>query len=307
MPTILPEANYVTDYRNRIRIYALHDFVACIDTTWNGCIPSIHNEPYYDLVPSETANEYYLAYGFSSEYYVNMKVFSLTSAFVVEDGYFFLGIYTDPDNNKHLLFKYGKPIDVPAIDKVWVVTKDGKVWYGEAPTRREDLVEIGTVDNTFFLIESDVTPPVVTKPKLGWATVALILGLAGIAGASWWAVETHKTDKSAEVQQYAIDKQYEFFNQLVEKVNQNPELADPYSAMIETLFGSQYVSWKMPNNINPHTTTEDNTNPFSQFIDWIKQNWYYVVFPLIGTIILIFKWDVIVGFIKDILDRLRRR
>lgn len=307
MPTILPEANYLTDQRNRIRIYSLHDFVACISTTWNGCTPTIHNEPYYDLVPSQTADEYYLAFGFSSDYYINMKVFSLTSAFVVEDGYFFLGIYTDPDNNKHILYKYGKPIDVPAIDKVWIITKDGKIWYGEAPTRREDLVEIGTVDNTFFLLESDKTPPIIVKGKFPWAAVLVAIALAGIGGATYWAVETHKTDKEAEVKKYNTDKAYEFLNNVLEKVKNNPSLADPYTAILESWFGTNKVTWEMPRNINPHETTDDNTNPFEQFINWMKQNWYYIVFPLIGTIILVFKWQVIVDFFKDILDRLRRR
>ena len=307
MPTILPEANYLTEQRNRIRVYALHNFVACISTTWNGCTPSIHNKPYYDLVPSETADEYYLAFGFTSDYYINMKVFRLTSAFVVEDGYFFLGIYTDPDDKKHILYKYGKPIDVPAIDKVWIITKDGKIWYGEAPTSMDDLVEIGNVDNTFFLLESDATPPVIVKGKFPWAAVIIAIALAGIGGATYWAVETHRVDKEAEVRQYSIDKSYEFLNNILEEVKNNPSLADPYTAIVETWYGSNKITWEMPSGINPHATTEDNTNPFSQFIDWMKNNWYYLVLPIIGIVILAFKWRVILDFFRDLFERFRRR
>lgn len=305
--SILPEANYVTSSRNRIRVYALHDFVACIDTTWNGCIPSIHNKPYADLEPSETANEYYLAFGFSSEYYMNLKVFRVVSNFTVEDAYLMIAIWTGPDNKQHILYKIGVPIDVPSADKIWLVMKDGRVLYAEAPIGIEDFVQVGTVDNTFFLVQSDVTPPVIVKPKIGWATVALILGLAGIASATWWAVETHKTDREAEVKQYATDKYYEFLNNVTNMVKSNPELADPFTAILETLHGSMAITWQMPPTVNPHQTTQNDTSPWDKFVGWLQQNWQYLVLPIIGTIILVFKWRAILDFIRDLFSSLRER
>lgn len=307
MPTVLPEANYITDYRKRVRVYAVHEFVGCIDTTWNGCTPSIHSKPYYDFEPTETASEYYLAFGLSSDYYFNLKILYLAHAFVVDDGYFFLGIYTDPDNKKHILFKYGAPIDVPAVEKVWIIRRDGKILYGEIPRSEDDLVEIGTVDNTFFLIDSDVAPPIIAKGKFPWAVVALVLGLAGIAGATYWAVETHRTDRAEEAKKYAVDKAYEWLNNLLQEVKNNPSLADPFSAIIESWYGSNAVTWQMPTGVNPHATTQEDTNPFEQFIQWIQRNWYYIVVPLIGVVVLLFKWEVIIDFIKGILERFRRR
>ncbi len=308
--TILPEANYFTDARKRIRIYSLHDFVACIDTSM-GCTPAIYNDPYHDFAITNTV-DHYLKYGTHSEYTIEMKIFSLVSNFVVNDAYLLLGEYTDPDNKKHIIYKIGSPIDVPAIDRVWIAKRNGDLLYGEGPTSESDLTKIGTVNNTFFLIHTDnpKIPPAIFKPKIGAGAVLAvlaILSLAGIGAYTWYSIETHKADNTTELQKYNTDKFYEFLNTIANEVKNDPSLADPYAGIIETVFGSYATTFQMPNNINPHATTPENTDPFTQFINWIKGNWWQIVFPIIGLIILVFKWDVIIGFIKDLLGRFRRR
>jgi len=306
--TILPEANYFTDQRKRIRVYSVHDFVGCLDDV-RGCVPYVVNEPYHDFIP-ENYNDQWLKYGGYEEFVVEMKVLSLTANFVVEDAYFLLGLYTDPDGKKHLIYKIGSPVDVPGVEKVWIAKRNGDLLYAEAPTSESDFVKVGTVDNTFFLIHTDNTkvPPVIFKPKIGGGAILAaltIIGLAGIGAYTWYSVETHKTDKSAEVQKYNTDKFYEFLNYVAQKVAEDPSLADPFAGIVENIFGSYAPSFQMPVNVNPHATTPSNTDPFTQFINWIKGNWWQIVFPLIGLIILVFKWDVIIGFIKDLLGRLR--
>jgi len=312
--TVVPESNYITDLRGSIKIYSPHDFVACISETWNGCTPALKNKPSAELVPGTVANEYYLAFGSTSDFYMSMKVYSLKglAVFKVEGAWLLIGIWTDPDEKKHLLFKIGDPVDVPAIEKVWVIKKNGDILYGEVPRNETYMEKIGTVEDTFFTIYSDGNvPPVIMKPKLAIPTavwvVLTILGLAGIGGITYWAIETHKANKEAEVRQYAIDKQAEWLNTITDMVKQNPELADIFAGITEIMHAVNSITFQMPNNINPHKTTAEDTSPWDKFVSWIQQNWQSILLPLIGIIVLIFKWEVILDFIRGIIERFRRR
>lgn len=299
---ILPESNYVTSERNYITIWSVWNFYACMDTQ-RGCIPSLRNPPVGVAEPPDaTSNEYYLVFGFDGDQVLQLKVFRLPYAFTVEDAEFLLGIYTDPDGKKHLVFKYGSPVDVPGIEQVWIVKRNGDVLYGLAPTSPEMLEKIGTIDTTFFVIENSKGQRVAVKPKLGFLPLLAIIGIA-VAGATWWAIETHRADKEAEVKQYAIEKQFELFNKMIEDVKNDTTLAVPYSKIAEDLFALQKITWEIPKGLNPYYwSKEEPATGFDRLISWIKSSWQWLVGGLI-FIIIIMKWRVIIDFLKSIFRR----
>lgn len=306
MITVIPEANYVTSERNRVRVYSPHNFVACIDTSWNGCIPSVRNKPYADLVPSETASEYYLAYGFTSDLYTSMKVYRLPLRGVEETAQLLIGIYTDPDGKQHLVYKIGAPVDIPAIEKVWYVDIMGRIYYLEAGYSEPKY--IGTVEDTFFTISTEGFPPIIIKPKVPWALVILVL--ASIGATVWWAVETHKANVSAEVQKHAIDKYYEYLDNLQTTVKENPEIAHAFLSMLEGLHASMRMTWEMPAGLTTYRKEEGPSSMFDKFIGWLKNNWFTAV-GLVGGIIalmlMVMKINVIRSVFEAIIDTLRGR
>ena len=309
--SIVPESNYITDLRGSVKVYSPHNFVACISDTQ--CTPDIHNPPYVELTPSVESSEYYLGFGGSSDAYMYIKVYSLkgASVFKIDDAWLLIGVYTTPDGKKVLLYKIGRPVDVPAVDKVWVVKKDGTVLYGEAPQSENDLVKIGTVDDIFFIIYSDDPriPPLAFKPKINPLLIiaGIVLGATAIVAVKDYFVETHKASREAEVQKYAVEKKYEFMDKVTEIVKDNPELADIFAGVVEGSYSSEIITWQVPRYINPHETTSEDTSPWDAFIDWLKSNWWKIVLPFMGLILLIFKWRMILDFIRDIIEWFRGR
>lgn len=308
---VLPEANYISNKRPKLKVFSIQKtFVACIDTTWNGCIPDIKNYPYAELQPTQTANEYYLAFGITSEIYTSMRVYNITvnDGMVDDNAWLMLAIYTDPEGNKKLLWKIGSPIDIPSVDKVWIVRRDGKVYFAEVPTSLSDFTYIGDADKLFAKVydQNNEYPPIIIKPKIA---PLIILGIAAIiAGAGAYAiVEWHKADKEAEVKEHAINKQYEFLDKVYNDLkNQTipPELRDAFIGLLEGHIGNNAITWEVP---NAHT---EDSNWLDNIFGFFKKHWKEIVLGIVGVVglmLLILKWQVIVDMIKSFRDMFRRR
>lgn len=300
---VLPEANYITtDYRNYIRVVSILDtFVACIAKEGEDCIPGVYNKPWKDFDALWTGN-HIVKYGVDSDLVEVAKVFTLSVAFVEEDAWMFWGIYTDPDGKKHFIYKVGYPVDVPGVDEGFLFMKNGDILHSTTPAFRETYEKVADQTNYLAFIES-LNMKWLGRPKFGWWLIPIII--AGIATGGWigvtWIHETQETERVRD----ANNKFFEFLDKIREDVQRDPKLADTYAGILEGLYGTMYVSTASPKNINPHATTQQDTNPFNQFIDWIKQNWYYLFIPLIGVIVLVFKWQAIVEFFRGVLDSLR--
>jgi len=291
MIPVMPVANYTTDKRNTIFVASIaQSFVACKGAN---CVPALYNKPGKDFVFDSNG---IIRYGLDSDTIIEMKVWRFASSIDVSmyNPAYVLLEYTDWDDKKHVLYGIGVS-DIPLVGKAIIVTKDGKVFKGEAYLAPEDFEYIGTVDEVVIgLVPQGVpgSPVYMVKPKLPIAIIALVAATA-LAG---YAIHEYRLYKEKEV----------ITNKMMEHIDM--VYNDAKNGVIDKEFAIQYLeSWFAGNAITYQV--KDSTN-IDAFVGWMKSHWKELLggmAALMGVIILVMKWQVINEVLRSIISSFRRR
>ena len=293
MIPVIPNANYVTgDRRNIVEVVSIADtFVAC---KGNGCIPSIYNAPGHKFTIDTTKNYEIIRYGLDSDAVIENKIYVISDSVDVSslNPRYIIAEFTDWDDKKHILFGMGVS-DAPIVDKVYVISRDKKVYVAQTPFDISDFQLVGTTDDIFLSIEPTQiygAPPFIIKPKIPIIPLIIVAATA-LAGYTIHEYRVHKDN------QYAIDKYYQYVNMVYQDVkhgNIDESVAIQY---LEALHGTNGVTWQVKDE-----------STIDKIVDWIKGNWKELVLgvgSIIGIMILMMKWRVIMDLFRDMFESMR--
>ena len=294
MIPVVPNANYVTgDRRNKVFVASIADtFVAC---KGSGCIPYINNKPGKTFTIDTTKNYEVIRYGLDSDSVHEIRVYVISDSVDVSslDPAYIVAEFTDWDGKKHILYGMGVA-DAPIVDKVYIISRNKKVYVAQTPFSVSDFQLVGTTDDVFLVFEPSLpgSPVYVWKPKIPIVPL-VIVAVAAVAGYAIHEYRVHKDN------QYAIEKYYEHVNQVYNDAKNgviDQEVAIQY---LETLHGVSAVTWQVKDE-----------SDIDKFIGWVKNNWKELVLgigSLIGVVMLMMKWQVIMEVFRSMIESFRSR
>jgi len=284
---VYPKANYATDARPTIRVAVLSDVgVACVGDT---CVPGIINKPGKDYTISSDTR---IRYGVDTDNIIDVRVFRFTSSVDVShlNPSYVIGLYVDSDGRRHIIYGIGVS-DVPLVDKVYIVGRDGRVFKCEPCTGAGDITYVGTVDDVVIGIEPELSgyPPMLVRPKLPVIVLALVIGAAAAVGA--YTVKEYFRHKDT---QYIVDRQIQFYESIVEDIKSGALELEEAVQVLESVHGIATVTY------GPQGSDADS------ILSWLAENWKEVVAG-IGALTTVLLVALKFSMIKDIISSLFKR